>query len=93
MLLRGASPYDVAKILGDTVKTVEDHYASFVRELRERARRLMDNSEGLESTGTVWAQSHLGEGSRSMKLKEIAADESVSRILSGAQPSLRWVRW
>jgi integrase len=57
MLLKGASPYDVAKILGDTVKTVEDHYAPFVKELRDRARRLMDNSEGLESAGTVWAQS------------------------------------
>jgi hypothetical protein len=62
MLLRGASPYDVAKILGDTVETIEKHYAPFVRELRERARRLMDNSEGLESAGTVWAQSPRTKG-------------------------------
>jgi integrase len=52
MLARGASPYDVAKLLGDTIETVEKHYTPFVRELRERVRRLMENGEGLES----WAQ-------------------------------------
>lgn len=50
MLARGASPYDVAKLLGDTVATVEEHYAPFVRELRERARRIMETGEGLEKT-------------------------------------------
>jgi integrase len=48
MLARGASPYDVAKLLGDTVATVEKHYAPFVKELRDRARRIMENGEGLE---------------------------------------------
>ncbi len=58
MLARGASPYDVAKLLGDTVSTVEKHYAPFVKELRDRARRFMENGEGLEKTsGTLWAQS------------------------------------
>jgi len=58
MLAKGASPYDVAKLLGDTVSTVEKHYAPFVRELRERARRIMENGEGLEkASGTIWAQS------------------------------------
>ena len=52
MLARGASPYDVAKLLGDTIETVEKHYTPFVRELRERVRRLMENGEGLEN----WAQ-------------------------------------
>jgi integrase len=47
MLAKGASPYDVAKLLGDTVETVENHCAPFVRELRERARRIME-TEGLE---------------------------------------------
>ncbi len=56
LLARGASPYDVAKLLGDTVETVEKHYAPFVRELRERARRIMENGEGLELAGTQWAQ-------------------------------------
>ena len=50
MLARGASPYDVAKLLGDTVATVEKHYAPFVKELRDRARRFMENGEGLEKT-------------------------------------------
>jgi integrase len=50
MLVRGASPYDVAKLLGDTVATVEKHYAPFVKELRDRARRIMENGEGLEKT-------------------------------------------
>ena len=58
MLARGASPYDVAKLLGDTVDTIERHYARFVRELRERDRGIMENGEGLEKTsGTCWAQS------------------------------------
>jgi integrase len=58
MLARGASPYDVAKLLGDTVATIEKHYAPFVKELRDRARRFMENGEGLEKTsGKIWAQS------------------------------------
>ena len=32
MLARGGGPYDVAKLLGDTVATIEQHYAPFVRE-------------------------------------------------------------
>jgi integrase len=56
MLARGASPYDVAKLLGDTVETIEKHYAPFVRELRERTRRIMESGEGLEITGTPRAQ-------------------------------------
>ena len=50
MLARGASPYDVAKLLGDTVATVEKHYAPFVKELRDRARQIMENGEGLKKT-------------------------------------------
>ena len=46
LLARGASPYDVAKLLGDTIETVEKHYAEFVRELRERVRRMMESNEG-----------------------------------------------
>lgn len=30
LLVRGATPYDVAKLLGDTVETIEKHYAPFV---------------------------------------------------------------
>jgi integrase len=48
LLCKGASPYDVAKSLGDVVATVEKHYAPFVRELRDRLREIMDNGVGLE---------------------------------------------
>ena len=47
MLARGATPYDVAKLLGDEIATVEKHYAPFVRELRERVRTLMETGEGI----------------------------------------------
>jgi integrase len=58
LLARGATPYDVAKLLGDTVDTIERHYAPFVKELRDRARRLMENGEGLEQNHcTIIAQS------------------------------------
>jgi hypothetical protein len=48
MLCRGASPYDVAKMLGDTIETVERHYTPFVKELRERVRNFLENGIGLE---------------------------------------------
>ena len=48
MLCRGASPYDVAKILGDTIDTVEKHYTPFVKELRERVRNILESGIGLE---------------------------------------------
>jgi integrase/recombinase XerD len=47
MLARGATPYDVAKLLGDEIATVEKHYAPFVRELRERVRSLMETGQGI----------------------------------------------
>jgi len=53
LLLRGASPYDVAKMLGDTIETVEKHYMPFVRELRERVRRIMENGAGLEEVAAI----------------------------------------
>jgi integrase len=57
MLEKGASPYDVAKVLGDTIETVEKHYAPFTKEIRERVRRIMENGEGLEkSLDTIWSQ-------------------------------------
>ena len=46
MLLRGATPYDVAKMLGDTIETVEDHYTPFVPELRERVRHILESRIG-----------------------------------------------
>ena len=57
MLSRGANPYDVAKMLGDTIDTVEKHYTPFVKELRERVRSILENDAGLESTVTPVSQS------------------------------------
>ncbi len=48
MLVRGATPYDVAKLLGDTIETVERHYTTFVPELRERVRYILESGVGLE---------------------------------------------
>jgi hypothetical protein len=48
MLEKGASPYDVAKVPGDAIETVERHYAPFTKELKDRVRRIMENGEGLE---------------------------------------------
>ncbi len=56
LLLRGASPYDVAKLLGNTVAIVEKYYAPFVHELRERTRQFMEGPGGLEDKGTNWAR-------------------------------------
>jgi hypothetical protein len=46
MLSRGASPYDVAKMLGDTIDTVERHYTPFVKELRDRVRNILETGTG-----------------------------------------------
>jgi hypothetical protein len=65
MLLKGASPYDVAKTLGDTVAVVEEHYAPYVRELRERTRRIIESPEGLEKPAadcTIIAQQPAPKG-------------------------------
>lgn len=62
-LAKGMSPYDVAKLLGDTVETVEKHYAPFVRELRERVRRIM------ESGAKVWRKSRAQFGHSHLRTK------------------------
>jgi site-specific recombinase XerD len=48
MLARGASIFDVAKMLADTVDTIEKHYASFVQAARDAAQLRMDNGIGIE---------------------------------------------
>jgi hypothetical protein len=52
MLTRGASPYDVAKMLGDTIETVEKHYTPFVR---ERVRMILETGTGLENLSKTQA--------------------------------------
>jgi integrase len=56
MLARGASLYDVAKMLGDTNDTVEKHYTPFVRELRERARLIIEAGGGIENPSQIALQ-------------------------------------
>jgi hypothetical protein len=47
----------VAKTLGDTIETIEKHYAPFTKELRDRVRTTMENGEGLEkASDTFWTQ-------------------------------------
>ena len=41
LLEKGASLYDVAKMLGISVGVVEAHYSPYVKELQERGRRLL----------------------------------------------------
>ena len=42
LLERGASLYDVAKLLGTTVAVCETHYAPYVKELQDRGQRLIE---------------------------------------------------
>jgi integrase len=56
MLTRGASPYDVAKMLGDTIETVEKHYTPFVKELRDRVRNILETGVGLEELAQKTAE-------------------------------------
>ena len=61
ILSREASPYDVAKMLGDTIETVERHSTPLVRELRERVRTILGAEGGLEKiTVTPASQSTVG---------------------------------
>jgi integrase len=53
MLSRGASPYDVAKMLGDTIDTVEKHYTPFVKQLRDRVRHILETGTGIEETAKM----------------------------------------
>jgi integrase/recombinase XerD len=57
MLSRGASPYDVAKMLGDTIDTVEKHYTPFVKELQERVRNFLETGTGIEEAAKFPSES------------------------------------
>ena len=43
MLEKGATIYDVAKMLGDRVGTIEKHYAPFTKQLQERVRGILES--------------------------------------------------
>jgi hypothetical protein len=53
MLSRGASLYDVAKMLGDTIDTLEKHYTPFVKELRDRVRNILETGTGIEEASKL----------------------------------------
>ena len=48
--VRALQCLDVAKILGDTIDTVERHCTPFMKELRERVRTLLNSDAGLEKS-------------------------------------------
>jgi integrase len=56
LLLKGAKTFEVAKYLGDTVETVEKYYASWVKEFRDRSKRIIEEGSGLETMDTCWTQ-------------------------------------
>jgi integrase len=82
LLCAGCGIYDVARMLGDTVETVERHYSPFVPALRERVRQIMESGKGLEGTKTAHSQSDSSQDVENM------AAGPVSRILSAGL--LRW---
>lgn len=53
MLSRDASPYDIAKMLGDTIDTVEKHYTAFVKKLRDRLRNILETGTGIEEAAKM----------------------------------------
>jgi integrase len=57
MLLRTNNPYFVARLLGDTMRTVERYYMPYVRELQERNRLLAEAGAGLRQYVTSASQS------------------------------------
>lgn len=52
LLLKGVPLPSVARILGDTVKTIVEHYLPYVEELREHARLSVTTGQGLEEFAT-----------------------------------------
>jgi len=64
MLEKGANPYDVAKTLGDTIATVENHYTPHTKELRERVRKILENGEGLEKNLDTSPAHHFSTGGK-----------------------------
>jgi integrase len=55
-LARGISIYDVAKMLADTVDTVEKSYAQFIPAARDAAQSLMANGIGIEERAKLAEQ-------------------------------------
>jgi integrase len=56
MLAKGAGVFEVAKMLADTVETVEEHYAQFVLASRDNIQAKMDNGIGIEEQAALAAK-------------------------------------
>jgi integrase len=56
MLARGLGIFDVAKMLADTVDTVEKHYAQFAPAVRDAAQSKMDHGTGIEERARISQQ-------------------------------------
>jgi integrase len=56
MLARGVDVYPVAKMLADTVETVEKHYAQFLPAARDAVQVKMDAGVGIEEQAKIAAQ-------------------------------------
>ena len=53
MLEQGTSPYDAAKMPGDTIETIEKHYAPFVPEFRERVRGILESASKIRDLAKI----------------------------------------
>jgi integrase len=56
MLTRGIGVFEVAKMLADTVETVEEYYAQFVPAARDAVQSKMDSGVGIEERAKIAAQ-------------------------------------
>jgi len=56
MLTRGIGVFEVAKMLADTVETVEEYYAQFVPAARDAVQVKMDSGVGIEEQAKIAAQ-------------------------------------
>jgi len=78
MLARGVDIYDVAKMLADTVDTIEKHYAQFVPAARDAVQSRMDTGVGIEERAK-WAQTRGPEGRRVSSKRQVG--KSVRNLL------------
>jgi hypothetical protein len=53
---RGIGVFEVAKMLADTVETVEEYYAQFVPAARDAVQSKMDSGVGIEEQAKIAAQ-------------------------------------
>jgi integrase len=56
MLARGEDIYSIAKMLADTVDTIEKHYAQFIPAARDAAQHKMDSGIGIEERAKLAQQ-------------------------------------